>query len=281
MATLGAQTVLAGTPPIQFVRRQHRIQGYPRLSALIHTDRDFAIFRCFGRLHARVLLHKQDELVALEERLEHLDNNEQTAYLLQSSRNDRGGERRKVVEEIADRLLVYNKHLKYYYANVTRPKSKAANVQSLCNWMKANKPIDESESTFLQDWDDLRSPNERVDEGGLNRILEKCAVALKRRGYPKASSPKTDDKTILLFSDSRVLRVTRFLVTVIAIITLTVPIAVLFNVASMSTRLWIISAFTALFSSTMCWLTQTRSFEIFSATAAYCAVMVVFVGNLT
>ena len=72
----------------------------------------------------------------------------------------------------------------------------------------------------------------------------------------------------------------RLLTTILAVLALTVPIIALYAVHAMGSRLCIVTLFTAMFASALAWLTQSRNFEIFSATAAYCAVMVVFVGNI-
>lgn len=47
--------------------------GYPRLAALLNSDENFIIFRRFGRLSARLLLHLQSELVVLQKKLDALD----------------------------------------------------------------------------------------------------------------------------------------------------------------------------------------------------------------
>jgi len=65
-----------------------------------------------------------------------------------------------------------------------------------------------------------------------------------------------------------------------AVTFLMVPIVVLYNIGSMAGRLWAITVFTAVFSYTLSWATESRNYEILAATAAFCAVMVVFVGNL-
>lgn len=76
------------------------------------------------------------------------------------------------------------------------------------------------------------------------------------------------------------LAVSRLMTTVFSIVLLTIPIVALYSIEAMKTRLWTLAIFTAIFSSTLCWLTESRNYEILTATAAYCAVMVVFVGNL-
>ncbi|KAF2229903.1 hypothetical protein EV356DRAFT_509977 [Viridothelium virens] len=97
----------------RFIHRPNRIenhrQGYPRLSAFINSDRNFALFRGFGQLQARVLLHMQDELAHLEQRLNDLDNNERIAFNLSSSRQDSNGARRGVLTELKSKLEKYSK----------------------------------------------------------------------------------------------------------------------------------------------------------------------------
>ncbi len=48
--------------------------GYGRVAAFEDCDPSFSLFRKFGWLHSRVLLHLQDELQELEEELESLDD---------------------------------------------------------------------------------------------------------------------------------------------------------------------------------------------------------------
>lgn len=49
-------------------------RGYPNLAAFTSSDEDFAIYRRFGYLQARLLLDKQDQLRLLEERLDRYDD---------------------------------------------------------------------------------------------------------------------------------------------------------------------------------------------------------------
>ena len=84
-------------------------RGYPRLAAFINSDRDFVMFRCFGRLHARILLHKQDELCELEQRLEAIDKDEATLYLLSTRRQDTNIERRNILRELEEKLKEYSR----------------------------------------------------------------------------------------------------------------------------------------------------------------------------
>ena len=54
--------------------------GYPRLASYIHTDIDGRIYRQFGRLRNRLLLHRQDELMCLSDEMDDLDKADNDAW---------------------------------------------------------------------------------------------------------------------------------------------------------------------------------------------------------
>lgn len=87
-------------------------RGYPSLAAFLSSDKEFTVFRCFSRLHTRVLLHKQDELAQLEKRLDELDEEDSrnNSYRLLTNRH-RGGDqdRRVLLGEIERKLNEYSK----------------------------------------------------------------------------------------------------------------------------------------------------------------------------
>ncbi|KAL1634150.1 hypothetical protein SLS56_002453 [Neofusicoccum ribis] len=72
------------------------------------ADKDFAVFKRFGQLHARVLLHKQDEIIEIEERVDDLDEKEATSFYLRSRRLDTNVERRKLLADAEGKLLEYS-----------------------------------------------------------------------------------------------------------------------------------------------------------------------------
>jgi hypothetical protein len=86
-------------------------RGYPSLSAFLASDRDFAMFRSFSRLHTRVLLRRQDELVQLEQRLDQLDRRESETdpYFLTTNRryNSATAERQALLSEVEAKLQGY------------------------------------------------------------------------------------------------------------------------------------------------------------------------------
>jgi len=74
----------------------------------MNSDRDFITFRYFGRLHTRILLQKQDEIIELEERLDELDKNETMEHYLRSRRYDRNTVRQDILREAELKLEEYS-----------------------------------------------------------------------------------------------------------------------------------------------------------------------------
>ena len=77
--------------------------------------------------------------------------------------------------------------LESYFRQVERPKVRTELVQNLSFWLDGNKPLAQSESTFLDDWDDLVSPNVPADKGILEYFLERCVIKLIRSGFQKVN----------------------------------------------------------------------------------------------
>ena len=47
--------------------------GYPRQAVFADSDESFMLYRRFGNVHARLLLHQQDEIREMEEELQNMD----------------------------------------------------------------------------------------------------------------------------------------------------------------------------------------------------------------
>lgn len=75
----------------------------------MQSDREFVLFRRFGHLHARILLHKQDAIVYLEQELNELDNNDTNAFFLNSRRADQNEARHNVLAKLEPKLIEYGK----------------------------------------------------------------------------------------------------------------------------------------------------------------------------
>lgn len=70
--------------------------------------------------------------------------------------------------------------LNIYYEDIERQAPKTAKIKGLSKWLTQNKPVVLDESRFLDDWDDLISPNSANDRGGLNSLIETIAAFLNK-----------------------------------------------------------------------------------------------------
>ena len=85
-------------------------EGYGKLAAFIDCDPNFRIYRKFGWLHNRVLLHIQDELQKLEKELEIVDEWEAKSgdiVKLASRRSDTNKKRKDIIIAIKEKLDEY------------------------------------------------------------------------------------------------------------------------------------------------------------------------------
>jgi hypothetical protein len=98
--------------------------GYPKVACYLDSDDSFMVYRRFGLLHSRLLLHRQDELRRLENKLLAMDQQDAKSPLgrrcLKSWSKDlarqpeEGKETRKeLFEKIEENLLGYGTNLFY------------------------------------------------------------------------------------------------------------------------------------------------------------------------
>ncbi|KAF8543351.1 hypothetical protein BDD12DRAFT_234760 [Trichophaea hybrida] len=259
----------------------HR-RGYPRYAAFINADPTFAIFRRFGTLRARSLLHKQAELCDLEAKLATIDMAETRQVYLSSWRLDGNEQRKDLVRSIDEKLAEYDLLLMNFRAVLELPSATEWNLKSVLNWLGGTKPLVAAESEHLNDPADLVALSSTADSGVLDWLVES---GLYKAGYGKLiENPRrhliTDDENIMLFSNSRIETLARCLTAFLATIILSLPVVLLYFFNQPLVKLLIILVSTFIFSLAIAVLTRARKAEVFAATAAYGAVLVVFVSTV-
>lgn len=96
---------------------------------------------------------------------------------------------------------------------------------------------------------------------------------------------KTSDENVYYFSPSRVSKLVNLMITGVIFILLAAPVLSMYRLSHMnSTRLMfaaigVLMIFTLIFAAAMSLLTKAKRHELFAASAAYCAVLVVFIGS--
>ncbi|MCJ1383050.1 hypothetical protein MMC17_006163 [Xylographa soralifera] len=156
--------------------------GYPRFSAFLDSEEDLMIFRRFGTLHSRLLLHKQDQLRVLETTIEQMDAEDHRTvdarrYLMSREWNDRRVDdamamRKRVLEDVEQKLLEYGKLLLQTRQILALTKPSSYDVQNVWNYIGNEKPFVEAESLYILMKDDLVSLSPGTESALVNRFIE-------------------------------------------------------------------------------------------------------------
>jgi hypothetical protein len=108
---------------------------------------------------------------------------------------------------------------------------------------------------------------------------------------------KTTNSYISLYSSTRIDKLINIMITFVIFILLVIPVVTMFHLTSSATddngngnmnantrntinAVGVLIVFTLLFSAAMSLVTKAARHELFAASAAYCAILVVFIGNL-
>ncbi|KAF2005156.1 hypothetical protein P154DRAFT_571370 [Amniculicola lignicola CBS 123094] len=259
-------------------------RGYPRLAAFVASDPSFAIARRFSYLHARNVLYRQDRLADLEAQLQELDENEQTQWYLSSRRDDGNSLRAQLLSRLGDELREYENALFSHLRVHTLPSPSSRAKENVQTWMNQYKPLVKSEADFILK-SDLLTLDSTEDRGRFDEIIERAVerVLPRNLGYRLLSSKETrvmtSDQNVHIYKPGRLRMLSRVVVTLVVVALLLVPILVLYNVHT-SLRRFLTIIFSILgFAFIVCLTTKARKVEIFTATAAYGAVLVVFVAQ--
>ncbi len=99
---------------------------------------------------------------------------------------------------------------------------------------------------------------------------------------------KTNDPNVHFYKRSRVDVLVGLIITGIIFVLLVLPVVALYKLTAFNTKpdttfsaIGVLVVFTLLFSAAMSLLTKARRHELFAASAAYCAVLVVFISNVS
>lgn len=276
-------------------------EGYPRLAAFQSSESSFSIYRSFDYLHSRVILNMQDELRVLEENLHNLDLEDSRVEdanqkLRVSSRTadirQKESARMSLLSRIHDKIVHYDDLLlKARELNAfQRPNNR--DYLSLRRFFFAKNPVVKRESEFVfrrEDLITLRQGREWAGfDGWIEASLKKLPEGIARKLFTTPElREKTTDKDVYYFSPSRVERLVGLIITLIIFVLLVLPVVAMYHLTSIGNRNSTIDAvglmvvFTLLFSAAMSLLTKAKRHELFAASAAYCAVLVVFISNFS
>ncbi|KAK0357301.1 hypothetical protein LTR91_004383 [Friedmanniomyces endolithicus] len=173
-----------------------------------------------------------------------------------------------------------------------------SDYNSVRNWFDAQKPVVRGELDFIQRKEDLITLRDGRESASFDEFVERCLHALdkllsswcrcqviKRIFITEEMRQKTNNLRIYYYAPQRVDTLVNLIITAIIFTLLVVPVVLMYEMAQVGgtasplESIGILTVFTLLFGLAMSALTTAKRQELFAASAAYCAVLVVFVSN--
>ncbi|ORY16611.1 hypothetical protein BCR34DRAFT_476044, partial [Clohesyomyces aquaticus] len=255
------------------------------------------VFRKFNCLGARDLLHLQSKLIVLENEIDQLDEDARKSKdfvaqqssrrwetLMEQAKDPNRPQKKRVqkLEELKellktcefwDEILL----LQAQIVDLGRPSSRVLSAYRHYLEGRASKgnglPIISGQAKdFLADKTDLVVLRKAADEDLLSRLLQDHWIFQKR-----TTSDPLDRTT--MYKNRHVFHAVATISMGLATFLLIGAIISLHFVTSAEAKLGLVTTYTLLFAMTVALLTNARRAEDFAATAAYAAVLVVFVSG--
>ncbi|KAH8894449.1 hypothetical protein GQ53DRAFT_857809 [Thozetella sp. PMI_491] len=272
-------------------------EGYPALADWIAADPDSEsfIFRKFGRLAARNLLMLQAQLFALEFEYDELEREMCNSTDLSQRESSRrwetflkhsGDPGRPEARQLSLSVQVRNKLKEYHealllqssIAELGRPRSRVLKIFRAWFSGKARSlamPVIAGRARkMLDDEDDLVALHVPTEPDMLSRLVQDhwpLEVSNSSLYLPLDGGP--------YFRLRHVTAVVAIISTIVAAVELVGAIAGLYFAKNSATRMGMIAAFTLVFGLSLKLLTSARRAEIYASSAAYAAILVVFVSS--
>lgn len=263
------------------------------------SEDDFFLFRRFGDLNSRTILWMQDRITRLEADVKRLDESVEKSPLENKLRNDsfRWDEqwlkpRHALMAELSQLLHHYslcfcfpmissatNRTDQFIdaYAKVrARPRADKRLIANVRNWLDRGAVAAE-ESSFIDHTDDLTSIHHRT-RPPLGRWLESFQqlhrIRLFRAKHENESLEKASGT--IISSNSRFDFITNTSIILGGLVMLLAPLWWLEYIHNSEKKLAVMTGFICLFVGLMSTATVNRPGEVVAATAAYAAVLMVF-----
>ncbi|KAF2831562.1 hypothetical protein CC86DRAFT_140805 [Ophiobolus disseminans] len=264
-------------------RRPYKEDGYQAFSKWMASDDDFFVFRRFESLNANTILWMQFRISELEAKLEGIHEEIKESKVSDNLKNSSFAwdakyrqERTKIMGELSCLLLQYNQFIDAFSKIRAQPRAEDRQIKNVATWLE-NKAITPPETTFVQKTGDLITINVR-NRPPLGRWIEECrGLRLWKifRAKPVDGLHVQSEATVYS-SDKAFERFTTISIIFGGLVMLLAPLWWLANVSASKTRLQIITGFLIVFASIMAISTTNRPFEVVATTAAYAAVLMVF-----
>ncbi|KAF2453250.1 hypothetical protein BDY21DRAFT_424661 [Lineolata rhizophorae] len=267
-----------------------RTKGYPAFATFMGSSDDTFAVRRFAKLHARSILLLQNEIVVLERQLRDMDekiyqNESDPEKANQSSLlNDKKHHpvRITLLWQLTSMLERYDKMVLRYSMLKSRPKAQKSTIRNLQGWLHNNEhAIEKSEAEFFTEKGDDLIELVPGAKSMLRRVFERLPTFKQwfryREPRPGNYDFEYEPDGVIYFSNGCIEIFTFVIIMGMGLGMLLGPAWWLQKASSPDTRLFIISAFVPLFAVLLLLALPTpKPFETLAATAAYAAVLMVF-----
>ncbi|KAL5334669.1 hypothetical protein BJX70DRAFT_350980 [Aspergillus crustosus] len=263
--------------------------GYHGYATFLASDSDFCNFRRFERLNTRVILALQDDLSQLEESLDETDRSWSARDAPDvnngSFRQDPQQVRVDLIWEAQQKLEEYNRYLYHYFQLRRQAPVEEKDINSLRNWHHNHDGAITAEERKYVEKNDLFVLVPK-DRSPLRRLLERSSrfrffrlwktSNCKNNDKPNPELPFHTQQHIHYSSDKRIDRFVTLTTIATGLIMIIAPIWILAYTDPAACKLAVITVFIFLFLTLVSLGTNAKPYESLAATAAYSAILMVF-----
>ena len=264
-------------------------EAYPSFANFIASDPELSVFRRFDSLSSRNLLYLQSELLDLQAQIAEFDQedyNEKNGNVILSAKcwetfavraeeHPRENERMETIRRIRVVMKEYQEALvlRSQVLSLQKPSDRVFGVFS--QWFRTRKPFTGNGKQLLKEQNDFVALGSIKEQDRLSKIIHdlagKCFPGRRNASYEE----------VKYYSEGTVHKVIAGISIIMAALLLEGAIVALYFITNPHVRLGLIALFMMLFAVGIGLLSNAKRSEMFAATAAYAAVLVVFVsGNL-
>ncbi|KAF4432004.1 hypothetical protein CGCFRS4_v008921 [Colletotrichum fructicola] len=256
--------------------------GYKGYSDFISSEDNFFLLRRFDELNVRVALAMQDEIAQLEEELQDVDKGTMAANAPDFNNGTLRGDiegRSTLIKAISEKLRHYNELILQQSALRRYSKAPKRDRKNVQNWHFNHDyaAIAHEEQAYLEK-EDLVSVA-YTEKTPLRKAIDS---SLRLRTLPvwrhrENTAPSYDAREVTYYSDKRMNAFASAVIIAIGVVMLLTPIWILQAMGDLKGKLAVITVFIFIFLLVLSLAMVAKPFEALGATAAYAAVLMVFI----
>lgn len=243
------------------------------------SDDDLFLFRRYQSLNARTILYMQDRIGQIENRLSQL--HDENAHGDEKRKNNsfrwdmhHEPERDRLMCELTGLLHHYNQYIHVFSKIRAKPKAQPRQINNLRGF-RGSKAIRAKEMEFIDHEHDLISINDHPSTP-LGKMLAATKIIRLSRFMQAKPIAEAQSSSTHYSSDESLGNLSTASIIILGMGLLMGPIWWLDAVNDSTIRLGIITGFLAVFMALMSLATVNRPFEVVASSAAYAAVLMVF-----